>query len=162
MEEVAFITALRFTRMNVEIRSSDNLMSYKSIPSTCIIEIIGQVTQTENSTLTINVEIHTEELRSDSGELAVSGNFTYSTISETSSTSHSALTIIPIQPNFVGGERELRTLLNIRLHPKTIARATLYNYLEKLNIRKVIYTEADADEVVKHISSLRSSRKKTT
>lgn len=62
---------------------------------------------------------------------------------------------------FVGGESELREELNNRLSPKTIARATLYNYLEELGIRKTLYTKKDADLVIDHMKSLRASRKKS-
>lgn len=64
------------------------------------------------------------------------------------------------QEKFIGGEGELREELNRRLNPKTIARATLYNYLEELGIRKSIYTDKDLNLVLEHLKSLKTVRKK--
>jgi len=61
---------------------------------------------------------------------------------------------------FIGGESELREALNNRMRPKTVARATLYNYLEGLGIRKAVYTSKDLDKVLEHIKSLKTTRKK--
>lgn len=60
---------------------------------------------------------------------------------------------------YIGGEAELRQELNRRLLPKTVARATLYNYLEELGIRKSIYTTDDLEKVIQHIRGLRKSMK---
>jgi hypothetical protein len=62
---------------------------------------------------------------------------------------------------FIGGESELRVALNNRMSPKTVARATLYNYLEDLGIRKAVYTSKDLDKVLEHIKSLKTTRKKS-
>lgn len=60
----------------------------------------------------------------------------------------------------IGGEGEFRDELNRRLSPKTVARATLYNYLETLKIRKDTYTQKDLTAVLDHILALKKTRKK--
>lgn len=60
----------------------------------------------------------------------------------------------------IGGEGEFRDELNRRLSPKTVARATLYNYLESLKIRKDTYTQKDVIAVLDHILALKKTRKK--
>lgn len=65
----------------------------------------------------------------------------------------------PTPETYIGGESELRKELNKRIHPKTIARPTLYNYLEDLQIRKSIYTTDDLEKLIQHLRSMKSSRK---
>lgn len=60
---------------------------------------------------------------------------------------------------YIGGEAELRKELNKRIHPKTVARATLYNYLEDLKIRKSIYTTDDLEKLIQYFRSMKTFRK---
>jgi hypothetical protein len=62
---------------------------------------------------------------------------------------------------FVGGESEFREELNRRLTPKTVARATLYNYLEDLDMRKIAYTAKDVDKMIEYIKSKKTVRNKS-
>lgn len=59
----------------------------------------------------------------------------------------------------IGGEREFREELNSILSPKTISRATLYNYSETAGIRKSVYTTSDLDIMVKFIKSLKAIKR---
>lgn len=65
-----------------------------------------------------------------------------------------------VDDKVIGGEGEFRDELNRRLSPKTVARATLYNYLETLGIRKDTYTQKDLTAVLDHILALKKTRKK--
>jgi hypothetical protein len=75
---------------------------------------------------------------------------------------------IPIKKNnslgtdteiIIGGEREFREELNSILSPKTISRATLYNYTETAGIRKSVYTTNDLDVMVKFIKNLKAIKR---
>lgn len=65
----------------------------------------------------------------------------------------------PTPETYIGGEAELRKELNKRIYPKTVARATLYNYLEDLKIRKSIYTTDDLEKLIQHFRSMKTFRK---
>lgn len=77
MDEVAFITATRFTRMKVVTVSSDKIDFTKPIPAGTIIELIGKVVKVGNTSLQVQVEIFIEQMYSEQREKAVSGNFTF-------------------------------------------------------------------------------------
>jgi acyl-CoA hydrolase len=77
MDEVAFITATRYTRKKVVTVSSDRINFNKPIPAGTIIELIGRVSNVGNTSLSVQVEIYIEEMYSDSREQAVTGNFTF-------------------------------------------------------------------------------------
>lgn len=82
MDEVAFITATRFTRKRVVTVSSDKIDFTKPIPAGTIIELIGKVIHTGNTSLKVLVEIYIEEMYSNSREKAITGTFTFVAIDE--------------------------------------------------------------------------------
>jgi acyl-CoA hydrolase len=82
MDEVAFITATRFTRKIVVTVSSDRIDFKKPIPAGTIIELIGRVTKIGNTSLDVKVEIFIEQMYSDHREKAISGTFTFVAIDE--------------------------------------------------------------------------------
>ncbi|MDN3595503.1 acyl-CoA thioesterase [Zunongwangia endophytica] len=82
MDEVAFITATRFSRQRMVTVSSDRIDFQKPIPAGTFVELIGQVAHVGNSSLKVNVEIYTEEMYSDHREQAVKGEFTFVAIDE--------------------------------------------------------------------------------
>jgi len=82
MDEVAFITATRFSRLRMVTVSSDKIDFKKPIPSGTIIELIGQVVKVGNTSLQVRVDIFTEQMYSDERELAVSGGFAFVAIDE--------------------------------------------------------------------------------
>jgi acyl-CoA hydrolase len=82
MDEVAFITATRFTRKIVVTVSSDRIDFKRPIPAGTIIELIGKVSRVGNTSLDVNVEIFIEEMYSDKREKAISGNFTFVALDE--------------------------------------------------------------------------------
>jgi len=82
MDEVAFITATRFSRLRMVTVSSDKIDFKKPIPSGTIIELIGQVVKVGNTSLQVRVDIFMEQMYSDERELAVSGGFTFVAIDE--------------------------------------------------------------------------------
>lgn len=77
MDEVAFITATRFSRQMMVTVSSDRIDFKKSIPAGTIVELIGKVVKVGNSSLKVNVEIYIEQMYAEGRELAVHGDFTF-------------------------------------------------------------------------------------
>ena len=82
MDEVAFITATRFSRMSMVTVSSDKINFTKPIPHGTIIELIGRVLKVGNTSVQVKVDIYIEQMYSSHREIAVSGNFTLVAINE--------------------------------------------------------------------------------
>ncbi len=82
MDEVAFITATRFSRMRMVTVSSSKIDFKKPIPHGTIIELVGRVTKVGVTSLKVNVEIFIEEMYSESREKAISGEFSLVAIDE--------------------------------------------------------------------------------
>lgn len=75
MDEVAFITATRFSRQRMVTVSSEKVDFKKPIPSGTFAELIGKVTMVGSSSLKVRVDIYIEQMDKDHRELAVSGEF---------------------------------------------------------------------------------------
>src|ERR1700759_4965931 len=71
MDEVAFITATRFSRKRMVTVSSDRIDFKKPIPGGTIVELIGRVTYVGNTSLKVGVEIWIEQMYSDTRDKAV-------------------------------------------------------------------------------------------
>lgn len=82
MDEVAFITATRFSRQRVVTVSSDRIDFKKPIPAGTFVELIGRVTHIGNTSLQVHVEIFVEKMYSPTREKAITGNFTFVAINE--------------------------------------------------------------------------------
>lgn len=82
MDEVAFITATRFTRKKVVTISSDKINFTSPIPAGTIIELIGEVARIGNTSLDIKVNIYIEQMYSQEREKAISGSFTFVAIDD--------------------------------------------------------------------------------
>src|ERR1700710_1028145 len=77
MDEVAFITATRYSRKKVVTVSSDRIDFTKPIPSGTIIELVGKVLHVGNTSMKIFVEIFIEQMYSETRELAITGTFSF-------------------------------------------------------------------------------------
>jgi acyl-CoA hydrolase len=82
MDEVAFITATRYSRQRMVTVSSERIDFKKPIPAGTIIELHGRVTYTGNTSLKVRVDIHIEQMYEEGREKAVSGEFTFVAIDE--------------------------------------------------------------------------------
>ncbi|TCC97091.1 acyl-CoA thioesterase [Pedobacter hiemivivus] len=82
MDEVAFITATRFSRQRMVTVSSDRIDFNKPIPAGTIVELIGRVSHIGNTSLKVRVEIYIEQMYSDTREKAVTGEFSFVAIDE--------------------------------------------------------------------------------
>jgi acyl-CoA hydrolase len=82
MDEVAFITATRFTRKVVVTVSSDRIDFKKPIHAGTIIELVGRVVKIGTTSLDVKVDIFVENMYSDEREKAISGTFTFVALDE--------------------------------------------------------------------------------
>lgn len=82
MDEVAFITATRFSRQRMVTVSSDRIDFTKPIPAGTIVELIGKVSYLGKTSLKVKVDIYIEEMYSYTREKAVRGEFTFVAIDE--------------------------------------------------------------------------------
>lgn len=82
MDEVAFITATRFSRQRMVTVSSDRIDFTRPIPAGTIVELIGQIAHIGNTSLKVKVEIFVEQMYSENREKAVTGEFTFVAIDE--------------------------------------------------------------------------------
>ncbi|GAA4774797.1 MULTISPECIES: acyl-CoA thioesterase [Flavobacterium] len=82
MDEVAFITATRYSRQKMVTVSSDRIDFKKPIPYGTIIELVGKVTYLGTTSLKVRVDIFVEEMYSSQKDKAVTGEFTFVAIDE--------------------------------------------------------------------------------
>ncbi|ADR23362.1 acyl-CoA thioesterase [Marivirga tractuosa] len=82
MDEVAFITATRYSRQKMVTVSSDKIDFNKAIPAGTIVELVGQIEKVGNTSLEVRVDVFTEEMYSDHREKSISGRFTMVAIDE--------------------------------------------------------------------------------
>lgn len=83
MDEVAFITATRFSRQKMVTVSSDKIDFTKPIPAGTIVELIGCVKHVGNTSLKVHVDVYIEEMYSNKRDSAIIGEFTFVAIDET-------------------------------------------------------------------------------
>lgn len=82
MDEVAFITATRFSRQRMVTVSSDRIDFNKPIPAGTFIELIGKVVHIGNTSMKVHIDIFVEQMYADQREKAISGTFTFVAIDE--------------------------------------------------------------------------------
>lgn len=82
MDEVAFITATRFSRKKVVTVSSSKIDFNEPIPADTIIELVGKVCRIGTTSLDVEVEVFQEEMYQTSRKKSISGIFTFVAIDE--------------------------------------------------------------------------------
>ena len=82
MDEVAFITATRFSRLKMVTVSSDKVDFTHPIPGGTLVELIGNVVRVGNTSLQVRVELFVEQMYSEERVKAVSGLFTFVAIDQ--------------------------------------------------------------------------------
>ena len=80
MDEVAYITALRYSRQKMVTVNVNRINFTKSVKPGSLIEVIGKIKQAGNLKLLITVEIYTEDKITGKQELAISGEFTFAAV----------------------------------------------------------------------------------
>lgn len=82
MDEVAFITATRFTKKKVVTVSSDRIDFNTPMPSGNFVELIGKVVKTGRTSLVVEVTVFLEEMYSAGRITSVKGSFTFVALDE--------------------------------------------------------------------------------
>ena len=82
MDEVAFITATRFSRQKMVTVTSEKVDFKKPIPSGTFAELIGKVSMVGNTSLKVKVQIFIEQMHENHRELAVQGEFVMVAVDE--------------------------------------------------------------------------------
>jgi len=82
MDEVAFISATRFSRQRMVTVSSDRIDFKKPIPSGTIVELKAKVAKVGSTSLDVRVDIFIEKMYAEGREKAVSGEFTFVAVDE--------------------------------------------------------------------------------
>lgn len=77
MDEVASMTATRFTHQVMVTVSMDRVDFKTPIPAGCIVELVGRVERVGNTSLGIQVDVIKESRSNGKRELAISGNLTF-------------------------------------------------------------------------------------
>lgn len=82
MDEVAFISATRFSRQRMVTVSSDRIDFKKPIPSGTIVELKAKVAKVGSTSLDVRVDIFIEKMYAEGREKAVNGEFTFVAVDE--------------------------------------------------------------------------------
>lgn len=82
MDEVAFITATRYSRQRMVTVCSDRINFNKPIPAGTIIELVGSIVSVGKTSLKVEVEIFIEQMYQENREKAICGQFTFVAIDE--------------------------------------------------------------------------------
>lgn len=82
MDEVAYITAIRFARKKMVTVSAEKTQFVLPVKSGTLVEIIGKVVEIGNAKLKIQVEMFVEEMYSENRQKAVESLFTFAAIDD--------------------------------------------------------------------------------
>jgi acyl-CoA hydrolase len=82
MDEVAFITATRYSRLKMVTVSSDRVDFTHPIPGGTLVELIGNVVRVGTTSLQVRVELFVEQMYSEDRLLAATGLFTFVAVDE--------------------------------------------------------------------------------
>ncbi|MDF2380894.1 acyl-CoA thioesterase [Nostoc ellipsosporum NOK] len=82
MDEVAFITATRYSRQRMVTVSSDRIDFTHAIPAGTIVELVGQVVRVGRTSLRVRVDVYVEQMYADHRIKAISGEFSMVAIDE--------------------------------------------------------------------------------
>ncbi len=80
MDEVAYITAIRYCRQEMVTVSAEHISFRQPLPEGTIIELTGKVVKTGNATITVAVEVRSETFQSDDRSLVTEGSFRFAAI----------------------------------------------------------------------------------
>jgi len=82
MDEVAYITATRYTRTKMVTFSTEKIKFLKPVPCNTIIELIGKIEKADCIKLIIRVDVFAEEMYGERREKAIEGIFVLVAVSE--------------------------------------------------------------------------------
>jgi acyl-CoA hydrolase len=82
MDEVAYITAIRFTKQKMVTVSVEKVQFLLPIKSGTIVEIIGKVIKVKNVKIEIEVDIYVEEMFVENRQKAMHALFTFAAVND--------------------------------------------------------------------------------
>ena len=82
MDEVAYITATRFTRQRMFTINTEKIKFLKAVSPNSIVEVIGRIEKAETVKLKVKVQIFVEEMYGQERDKAVEGIFVFSSLDE--------------------------------------------------------------------------------
>lgn len=82
MDEVAYITATRFTRQRMFTIHTEKIKFLKAVHPDSIVEVIGRVVKAEAIKLSVQVEIYVEQMYGHERYKAIDGIFVFASLDE--------------------------------------------------------------------------------
>lgn len=82
MDEVAYITATRFTRQRMFTIHTEKIKFLKAVHPDSIVEVIGRVVKAEAVKLSVQVEIYVEQMYGHERYKAIDGIFVFASLDE--------------------------------------------------------------------------------
>lgn len=82
MDEVAYITATRFTRQRMFTVNTENIKFLKAVNPDSIVEVVGRIEKAELVKLKVKVEIYVEEMYGTGRIKAIEGVFTFAALDQ--------------------------------------------------------------------------------
>jgi acyl-CoA hydrolase len=82
MDEVAYITATRFTRQRMYTINTENIKFLKAVNPDSIVEVVGRVEKAGSVKLKVKVEIYVEEMYGKARDKAIEGVFVFAALDE--------------------------------------------------------------------------------
>ncbi|OHX68448.1 acyl-CoA thioesterase [Flammeovirga pacifica] len=82
MDEVAYITATRFTRQKMFTVKTEDIKFLKSIHPNSIVEVIGKIEKADPLKLRVILEMYSEDMYSDSREKVMESVFIFVALNE--------------------------------------------------------------------------------
>ena len=82
LDEVAFITATRFTRQRMVTVKAENIRFLKPIQPNTILEIVGKIIKTGNVKVFIRIEVFSESMFSVNREKSIEADFIFAPCNE--------------------------------------------------------------------------------
>ncbi len=82
MDEVAYITAIRFCRQDMVTVSADKICFNQPLPVGTIAEIVGKVTEVGNVRIKVNISVYIEQSDSYVKQKVIEGEFCFAAINK--------------------------------------------------------------------------------
>jgi len=82
MDEVAYITATRFTRQRMFTINTENISFLKTVNPNSIVEVVGRIEKVGNVKLRVKVEIYSEEMYGNRRDKVIEGVFVFASLDE--------------------------------------------------------------------------------
>ncbi|MCU4173494.1 acyl-CoA thioesterase [Carboxylicivirga sp. N1Y90] len=82
MDEVAYITATRFTRQRMFTIKTGEIKFHKAVGENTIVEVVGKISKVQAVTIDVAVDIYCEPMYDTGREKVISGVFTFASLND--------------------------------------------------------------------------------